>query len=52
MLVSSGTSLAAPQVVAAASLIWQKDLIMPKNFVKELIVSSANSSKSEKISRK
>lgn len=41
-LVSSGTSLAAPQVAAAASLIWQKDLSMPPEFVRYIINSSAN----------
>lgn len=42
-LVSSGTSLAAPQVAAAASLIWEKDMEMPADFVRELLSQSANS---------
>ena len=42
LLVSSGTSLAAPQVAAAASLIWQKDLSMPPEFVRYIINASAN----------
>ncbi len=41
-LVSSGTSLAAPQVAAAASLIWEKDTDMPADFVRELLNQSAN----------
>lgn len=40
--VSSGTSLAAPQVAAVASLIWQKDLKMPADFVRGLLNESAN----------
>lgn len=47
ILISSGTSLAAPQVVAAASLIWQKDLKMPKDFVQNLLIESVNHSKSD-----
>lgn len=40
--VASGTSLAAPQVTAVASLIWQKDPKMPVDFVRGLINESAN----------
>lgn len=42
-LVTSGTSLAAPQVSAIASLIWQKDLDMSADFVRWAINESANS---------
>ena len=40
--VTSGTSLASPQVAAVASLIWQKDLSMPADFVRGLLDESAN----------
>ncbi len=42
-LVSSGTSLAAPQVAAAASRIWEKDPSVSADFVRELLNQSANS---------
>ena len=41
-LVSSGTSLAAPQVSGVASLIWQNDLSMSSELVRYIINSSAN----------
>ena len=41
-LVASGTSLAAPQVAGLASLIWEKDISVSANFVRELIKESAN----------
>lgn len=40
--VSSGTSLAAPQVAAAASLIWEKDPYATPDFVRRLLNESAN----------
>lgn len=40
--VNSGTSLAAPQVAAVASLIWEKDLSVPADFVRDLLKESAN----------
>lgn len=40
--VLSGTSLAAPQVTAIASLIWQKDLSVSADFVRGLLDESAN----------
>lgn len=40
--VASGTSLAAPQITAVASLIWQKDPKMPAEFVRGLLDESAN----------
>lgn len=40
--VDSGTSLAAPQVAAVASLIWEKDLSVSADFVRELLKESAN----------
>ncbi len=41
-LVSSGTSLAAPQVAAVASLIWEKDTAASAEFVRRLLNESAN----------
>ena len=41
-IVDSGTSLAAPQVAAVASLIWEKDLSMSADFVRALLKESAN----------
>jgi len=41
-LVSSGTSLAAPQVAGIASLIWEKDLSMSADFIRALLDESAN----------
>lgn len=41
-LVTSGTSLAAPQVSAVASLIWEKDPDVSADFVRSLINESAN----------
>ena len=40
--VSSGTSLAAPQVAGVAALIWEKDPDMPADFVRALLNESAN----------
>ncbi len=42
-IVASGTSLATPQVTAAASLIWEKDPSVSADFVRELLNESANS---------
>ncbi|MBO5072217.1 MAG: S8 family serine peptidase [Eubacterium sp.] len=41
-IVSSGTSLAAPQVAGVAALIWEKDPDMPSDFVRALLNESAN----------
>ncbi|MCI8365289.1 MAG: S8 family serine peptidase [Eubacterium sp.] len=41
-MVSSGTSLAAPQVAAAASLIWERDPSASADFVRDLLKESAN----------
>ncbi len=41
-IVSSGTSLAAPQVAGVAVLIWEKDPDMPADFVRALLNESAN----------
>ncbi len=41
-MVSSGTSLAAPQVAAVASLIWERDPGVPADFVRDLLKESAN----------
>lgn len=40
-MITSGTSMAVPHVVGAASLIWQKDLSKPKDFVSQLLEESA-----------
>ncbi|MCR5796309.1 MAG: S8 family peptidase [Eubacterium sp.] len=40
--VVSGTSLAAPHVTAIASLLWEKDMSMPADFIRTLIDLSAN----------
>ena len=42
VLVSSGTSLAVPHVVAAASLIWEKDLTVSNEFIRQLLLECAN----------
>ena len=41
-MVTAGTSLAAPQVSAVASLIWEKDLSVSADFVRDLLNESAN----------
>lgn len=41
-MVTAGTSLAAPQVSAVASLIWQKDPDVSADFVRDLLNESAN----------
>ena len=41
-LVTSGTSLAAPQVAGVASLIWEKDPDVSADFVRSLLSESAN----------
>ena len=40
--VESGTSLAAPQVAAVAAKIWEKDIDMPAEFVREVLAKSSN----------
>lgn len=40
--VTSGTSLAAPQITAVATLIWQKDPKVSADFVRGLLDESAN----------
>ena len=45
--ISSGTSLAAPQVSAAASILWGMDKSASKEFIRDLLVESANYSKSK-----
>ena len=41
-VIVSGTSIAAPQVAAIASLLWEKDTSMPAEFIRELLNKSAN----------
>lgn len=41
-VVNTGTSLAAPQISAVASLIWEKDLSVSADFVRALLNESAN----------
>lgn len=41
-MVTTGTSLAAPQVAAVASLIWEKDPSVSADFVRELLKESSN----------
>ena len=40
-MVTSGTSMAVPHVVGAASLLWQKDTSKSKDFIKDLLEESA-----------
>ena len=40
-MVTSGTSMAVPHVVGAASLLWQKDTNKSKDFIKDLLEESA-----------
>lgn len=47
VVISSGTSLAAPLVSAAASLIWEKDTSVTKDFIVELLLNCRNQSLSD-----
>ncbi|MBE5935452.1 MAG: hypothetical protein E7262_06630 [Lachnospiraceae bacterium] len=40
--VVSGTSIAVPHVVGVASLLWQKDTAKTNDFIKQLMIASAN----------
>ena len=42
ILISSGTSMAAPHVTGLASLLWQKDMSMSSEFIRSLLKASAN----------
>ncbi len=42
ILVSSGTSMAAPHVTGVASILWQKDLSCSSEFIRKLLDISAN----------
>lgn len=42
VLVCSGTSIAAAQVTGMAALLWEKDLTLPADFIRNLIQYSAN----------
>ena len=43
----SGTSIAAPHVAAAASLLWKEDKQKSGEFIRELLVDTANMSESD-----
>lgn len=47
-IIVSGTSISAPHVVGLASLLWAKDQTVSAEFIKALIIKSANRSKDEK----
>lgn len=47
-IIVSGTSISAPHVVGVASLLWGKDKNVPADFIRKLIVESANKSKISK----
>lgn len=41
-VIVSGTSISAPHVVGTAALLWSKDKRMPAEFIRGLIIDSAN----------
>ena len=41
-IIVTGTSISAPHVVGAASLLWAKDKSVSADFIKELIIESSN----------
>lgn len=43
-VIVSGTSIAVPHVVGVASVLWQKDMSKSADFIKSLIIDSANKS--------
>lgn len=43
LLPCSGTSMAVPQIVGIASLLWQKDLSKPAEFIRQLLDTTARS---------
>lgn len=43
-VIVSGTSIAVPHVVGVASVLWQKDISKSADFIKNLIIDSANKS--------
>ena len=42
LMKNSGTSLASPEVVGVASLLWEKDLSVSADFIRQLLDYSAN----------
>ncbi len=42
VIITSGTSIAVPHVVGVASILWEKDLSVPSNFIRYLMDYSAN----------
>ena len=48
VMVSGGTSMAAPHVAGVASVLWQKNKDVPAEFIKQLICSSAKNAGDEK----
>ena len=48
-MVTSGTSMAVPHVVGAASLLWQKDTSKSKDFIKNLLEESARNFRRQRI---
>jgi len=47
VMVSGGTSMAAPHVAGVASVLWQKNKDVPAEFIKQLICSSAKNAGDE-----
>ncbi len=47
-IIVSGTSISAPHVVGLASLLWSKDKSVSADFIKSLIIRSANKTENDK----
>ncbi|HAR92295.1 MAG TPA: hypothetical protein DCR28_04325 [Eubacterium sp.] len=47
-IIVSGTSVSTPHVVGLASLLWEKDKNITADFIKTLIIESANTTKQDK----
>ncbi len=46
-LITSGTSISVPHIVGVASLLWEKDINCSNDFIRALLVASANKSNYE-----